>query len=131
MDGILSTLKVCLSFGIGVLGWFLGGFDTMLITLLVFMLVDYITGILNAIANKKLCSSVGFKGLLKKVLIILLVGSINILGIAMEIDGLRYLVISFYLANEGISILENACKLGVPVPEKIKDVLEQLKEGEN
>lgn len=130
MDGILSTLKLCLSFGIGVLGWFLGGFDTMLITLLVFMVVDYITGIINAISNKKLCSSVGFKGLLKKVLIILLVGSINILGIAMNIDGLRYLVISFYLANEGISILENACKLGVPIPEKIKDVLEQLKEGE-
>ena len=48
----------------------------------------------------------------------------------MEIDGLRYLVISFYLANEGISILENTCKLGVPIPEKIKEVLEQLKEGE-
>ena len=118
-----SGFLLCLSY----LGYFLGGFDTMMVTLLMFMAIDYVTGVLNAIKKKKLSSRIGRDGILKKVFIILLVGSVNLLGLAVGIDELRYLVISFYLANEGISILENGCELGVPIPQKVKDVLEQLK----
>ena len=102
----------------------------MMVTLLFFMGIDYLTGVMSAIYKKKLCSKTGFKGLLRKILIILLVGSVNLLSIAIEMDSLRYLVIAFYLANEGISIIENAAKIGVPVPRKIIDVLEQLREDE-
>lgn len=130
MNSVLTAVKLGLSAIIGFLGWFLGGFDTMLITLLIFIVIDYISGVINAIYKKKLCSSIGFKGILRKVLIILLVGSVNLLGIAINMDSLRYMVIAFYLANEGISIIENAAKIGVPVPQKIIDVLEQLREDD-
>lgn len=116
----LTTIGTCL-------GYLVGGFDTMMITLLSFMVIDYCSGIMCAIVKKDLDSSVGFKGILKKVMILLLVGVSNLLGQSTGIEGLRYIVISFYLANEGISIIENASILGLPIPQKIKDVLEQLK----
>ena len=103
----------------------------MMVTLLLFMCADYISGILCGISNKELSSEVGFKGIAKKIMILLLVGATNLLGQATGIEGLRYIVISFYLANEGISIIENASILGLPVPQKIKDVLEQLKNTSN
>lgn len=120
IKGVLTAIGTAL-------GYFLGGFDTMMITLLVFMAVDYITGVICGIVEHKLSSEIGAKGIFKKVFILLLVGSVNLLGIAINIEGLRYIVISFYLANEGISIIENASKIGLPVPQKIKDILEQLK----
>ncbi len=124
---IINSIKLGLT-AIGTwIGWLLGGFDTMMITLLLFMVIDYISGIMCAIEKKELSSSVGFKGIFKKVMILLLVGVGNLLGTSVGIEGLRYIVISFYLANEGISIIENASILGLPIPEKIKDVLEQLK----
>ena len=127
MVNILSYLKsgfvLCLSY----LGYFLGGFDSMMITLLIFMALDYISGIINAILKKKLSSKIGAKGIGKKVYILLLVGAVNLLGHALGIDELRYIVISFYLANEGISLIENGSELGVPIPKKIIEVLEQLK----
>jgi toxin secretion/phage lysis holin len=131
MKEIFINLKSGLLFCLTYLGYFLGGFDTMLITLLLFMVIDYITGVLVAIKKKKLSSKVGFDGILKKAFIILLVGSVNLLGIALGINELRYLVISFYLANEGISIIENGAKLNVPIPQKILDVLHQLKDEEH
>lgn len=131
MNNILTAIKVVFSFCGTMLGYFFGGFDVMMITLLVFMVIDYLSGLINAIIKKKVSSNIGFKGIAKKVLILLLVGSVNLLGIATGIEGLRYIIISFYLANEGISILENASKLGVPIPQKIKEILEQLKEGES
>lgn len=131
MNNILTAIKVGFSFCGTMLGYFFGGFDVMMITLLVFMVIDYISGLINAIIKKKVSSNIGFKGIAKKVLILLLVGSVNLLGIATGIEGLRYIIISFYLANEGISIIENASKLGVPIPQKIKEILEQLKEGES
>lgn len=109
------------------IGWLVGGYDTMMITLLLFMAADYLSGIICAIANKKLSSKIGFKGIAKKVMILLLVGATNLLGQAINIEGLRYIVISFYLANEGISIVENASLIGLPVPQKVKDILAQLK----
>lgn len=123
----ISYIKGGLTAVITWIGWLVGGYDTMMITLLAFMGIDYISGIMSAITRKELSSEIGAKGIFKKAMIILIVGVTNLLGLAIGIDGLRYIVISFYLANEGISIVENAAILGLPVPEKVKAVLEQLK----
>ena len=127
----ISALKIGLTTVISAIGWFVGSYDTMIITLLIFIVIDYISGIMCAIINKKLSSEVGFKGIFKKIMIILLVGLTNLLGQATGVEGLRYIIISFYLANEGISIIENSSILGLPVPEKVKDILEQLKQDKN
>lgn len=112
----------------GWLGYFLGGNDGLLIALVVFVAVDYLTGVMCAISDKKLSSEVGFQGICRKVLIFLLVGIAHILDAQVIGTGsvLRTAVIFFYLSNEGVSLLENAAHLGLPVPEKIKTVLEQL-----
>ena len=118
----------------GWLGYYLGGCDGILYALVIFVVMDYITGIMCAIADKVLSSEVGFKGIVRKVLIFILVGIANILDVQVINTGsiLRTAVIFFYLSNEGISLLENATHLGLPVPEKLKVVLKQLhdKEGE-
>lgn len=112
----------------GWLGYFLGGCDGLLIALVVFVAADYITGVMCAVADKKLSSEVGFKGICRKVLIFILVGIANILDVQVIGTGsvLRTAVIFFYLSNEGVSLLENAGHLGLPIPEKLKDVLTQL-----
>lgn len=112
----------------GWLGYFLGGCDGLILALLVFVVIDYITGVMCAIADKKLSSSVGFKGICRKVLIFLLVGIANILDVQVIGTGsvLRTAVLFFYISNEGVSLLENAGHLGLPIPVKIKTVLEQL-----
>lgn len=112
----------------GWLGYFLGGCDGLLIAPVVFVTVDYLTGVMCAVSDKKLSSEVGCKGICRKVLIFLLVGIANILDVQVIGTGsvLRTAVIFFYLSNEGVSLLENAAHLGLPVPEKIKIVLEQL-----
>ena len=112
----------------GWLGYFLGGCDGLLIALVVFVAVDYLTGVMCAVSDKKLSSEVGFKGICRKVLIFLLVGIANILDAQVIGTGsvLRTAVIFFYLSNEGVSLLENAAHLGLPVPEKMKDILAQL-----
>lgn len=117
----------------GWLGWFLGGCDGLVIALLVFVVIDYITGVMCAIADKKLSSSVGFKGICRKVLIFALVGIAHIIDAQVIKTGsvLRTAVIFFYLSNEGVSLLENAAHLGLPIPEKLKDVLEQLHDRSN
>ena len=112
----------------GWLGYFLGGCDGLLYALIAFVVIDYITGVMCAISNHTLSSEVGFKGICRKVLIFLLVGIGSILDAHVIGSGsvLRTAVIFFYISNEGVSILENAARLGLPVPEKIKVVLEQL-----
>ena len=112
----------------GWLGYFLGGCDGLLYALIAFVVIDYITGVMCAISNHTLSSEVGFKGICRKVLIFLLVGIANILDIHVIGSGsaLRTAVIFFYISNEGVSLLENAAHLGLPIPEKIKTVLEQL-----
>ena len=112
----------------GWLGWFLGGCDGLMYALIAFVAVDYITGIMCAIVDKRLSSAVGFKGICKKVLIFLLVGVANILDVNIIGSGsvLRTAAIFFYLSNEGVSLLENASHLGLPVPNAIKEVLQQL-----
>ena len=112
----------------GWLVYFLGGCDGLFYALLAFVAVDYITGVMCAIADKSLSSEVGFKGICRKVLIFILVGIANILDVQVIGTGsvLRTAIIFFYISNEGISLLENAAHLGLPVPEKLKVVLEQL-----
>ena len=112
----------------GWLGYFLGGCDGLLIALVAFAVTDYITGVMCAIADKKLSSEIGFKGICRKVIIFMLVGIAHVLDVNVITTGsvLRTAVIFFYLSNEGVSLLENAAHLGLPVPEKLKDVLEQL-----
>lgn len=112
----------------GWLGYFLGGCDGLLYALLAFVVIDYVTGVMCAVTDHKLSSSVGFKGICRKVLIFLLVGVANILDLHVIGTGsvLRTAVIFFYISNEGVSLLENAGHLGLPIPEKVKTVLEQL-----
>ena len=112
----------------GGIGWFLGGADGFLYALIAFVVIDYITGVMCAIVDKKLSSEVGFKGIFKKVLIFILVGVGNIIDVQVlgQAGVLRTAVIFFYLSNEGVSLLENAGHLGLPIPTKLKAVLEQL-----
>lgn len=110
----------------GWLGWFLGGCDGLLIALVLFVVIDYITGVMCAVSDHRLSSEVGFRGICKKVVIFLLVGIAQILDVQIIKTGsvLRTAVIFFYLSNEGVSILENAAHLGLPIPEKLKAVLD-------
>jgi toxin secretion/phage lysis holin len=112
----------------GLLGWFLGGFDGFLYALVALMVADYITGVMCAIVEKKLSSEIGFKGIFKKVLIFVLVGIGQMIDTNLIGDGsvLRTAIIFFYCSNEGVSMLENAGRLGLPIPEKLKDILAQL-----
>ena len=112
----------------GWLGWFLGGCDGLLYALLAFVVIDYVTGVMCAVVDRRLSSAIGFRGIFKKVLIFALVGIGHILDAYVIGMGsvLRTAIIFFYLSNEGVSLIENAAHLGLPVPEKLKAVLEQL-----
>ena len=112
----------------GWLGYFLGGCDGLIYTLLAFVILDYVTGIMCAVVDKRLSSQIGFKGLFKKVLIFALVGVAHLLDVQIlgAVGVLRTAVIFFYLSNEGVSLIENAAHLGLPIPAKLKAVLEPL-----
>ncbi|KAA9324546.1 MULTISPECIES: holin family protein [Bacillota] len=116
----------------GWLGYFLGGCDGLIIALILFVVIDYITGVMCAVVDKKLSSTVGFKGIFRKVLIFMLVGIANIIDVQVIKSGsvLRTAVVFFYLSNEGLSLIENSVHLGLPVPEKLKAVLKQLNDKE-
>ena len=128
MKEFWNTIQLVFAAVGGWLGYFLGGCDGLLYALLAFVVIDYITGVMCAISDKILSSEVGFRGICRKVLIFLLVGIANVLDVQIIGTGsvLRTAVIFFYISNEGVSLLENAAHLGLPVPEKIKTVLEQL-----
>ena len=128
MKELWNTVQIAFAAVGGWLGYFLGGFDGLLYALIAFMVVDYITGVMCAIVDKTLSSAVGFKGICRKVLILALVGIAHILDANIIGDGsvLRTAVIFFYISNEGVSLLENAAHLGLPIPEKMKEILAQL-----
>ncbi|MDO5151734.1 MAG: phage holin family protein [Eubacteriales bacterium] len=128
MKEFWTTVQVVFAGIGGWLGWFLGGCDGLLYALLAFVVIDYVTGIMCAVVDKKLSSAVGFKGIFKKVLIFALVGIGHILDTHVIGSGsvMRTAIIFFYLSNEGVSLLENAAYLGLPIPQKLKSVLEQL-----
>ena len=124
----------CLSALFGaILSFLFGSLDGFLITLIVFVVMDYITGVIDAIVNEELSSDVGFKGILKKVLIFAVVAVANIIDVRVIRQGsvLRTATVFFYLSNEGISILENIGNIGVPLPKKLIKVLKQLKEKDD
>ena len=133
MKEFWTTIQLAFAAVGGWLGWFLGGCDGLLYALLAFVVIDYITGIMCAIVDKKLSSAVGFKGICRKVLIFALVGIGHILDTQVVGDGnvIRTAVIFFYVSNEGVSLLENASHLGLPIPEKMKDILAQLHNRSN
>ena len=112
----------------GYLGYFVGGVDGLMTALIIFMVIDYITGLMCAIVDRKLSSEVGFKGIAKKVCIFVLVGIANIVDTQVIMNGsaIRTAVVFFYLSNEGLSVLENAAVIGLPIPDKLKAMLIQL-----
>ena len=128
MKEFWSFIQIVLTAVGGWLGWFLGGCDGLILALVIFAVLDYITGLMCAVADKKLSSAVGFKGICRKVLIFALVGVGHILDTQVIGTGsvLRTAITFFYLSNEGVSLIENAAHLGLPIPEKLKAVLEQL-----
>ncbi len=128
IDLIWTKIQIAITALGGWLGYFLGGLDGLLIALLVFVALDYVTGVMCAISDHKLSSAVGFRGICRKMVIFMLVGIGHILDVHVVGTGtaLRTAVICFYLSNEGISLLENASHLGLPVPNRLKTILEQI-----
>ena len=132
MKQIISTMQYVFAGVGGFMGWFLGGLDGFLYALIMFVAIDYLTGLMAAYVQKKISSEVGFRGICRKVAIFCLVGVGHVLDTQVIQNGsvLRTAVIFFYLSNEGISIIENIALIGLPVPKKLKDVLEQLRDDE-
>lgn len=125
---ILNIIKIGIAALGGCIGAFLGNVDGLILTLCLFMVTDYLTGVAVGITAHKLSSETGFKGLLRKILILVMVGIANCIDVYILQQGsvIRAAVIFFYLSNEGISILENSAALGLPIPKKLRDILEQL-----
>jgi len=128
MKDITNTIQIIIAAVGGYIGYFLGGWDGFLYALVAFVVIDYITGIMVAVLEKRLSSEVGFRGIFKKVLIFSLVAVGHIIDSKLIQNGgaIRTAVIFFYLSNEGISILENTAKIGLPIPERLREVLEQI-----
>lgn len=128
MKDVIHTIQIIFAAIGAYIGWFLGGFDGLLYALVAFVVLDYITGLMVAVLEKKLSSSIGFKGIFKKVLIFIFVGTGHIIDsyILQNGSAVRTAVIFFYLSNEGLSIVENAAKIGLPVPESLKKVFTEL-----
>lgn len=132
IDLIWTKVQIAIT-ALGVwLGYFLGGMDGLMIALIVLMTLDYVSGVMCAIIDKKLSSAVGFKGICKKVFILMLVGVAHIIDLHVVGTGsaLRGAVICFYMSNEGLSLLENAAHIGLPIPDKLRDILSQLHDKE-
>lgn len=128
MQNVIDKIQFAFAALGGFLGWFFGGLDGFLYALIIFVVTDYFTGILAAGIRKELSSEVGFKGIAKKVCIFLLVGMANVIDTQVLQNGaaIRTAVIFFYLSNEGLSILENSAVIGIPIPDKLKEMLIQL-----
>ena len=117
------------------LEWVFGEFNGLIYALIAFVVIDYITGVLCAITERKLSSDVGFRGISKKIMIFAMVAVGNVLdvvfaGVEADFSAIRAIIIIFYFINEGLSILENATRLGLPVPQKLKDTLAKLHKKE-
>ena len=132
MKDVWNVVQVMFAAVGGGIGWFFGELDGFFYALLAFVVIDYLTGVMCAIADRSLSSEVGFRGIFRKVLIFVMVGAGHILDAQVigSGDALRTAVIFFYISNEGVSLLENAAHLGLPVPEKLKEVLAQLHDRE-
>lgn len=129
MNDLIEGIRIAIVTIGGFIGGIVGGFDGLIYSLVAFVLIDYLTGVMAAIVEHQLSSEIGFKGIFKKVSIFMLVAVGHIIDSKLLGTGtaLRTAIILFYSSNEGISILENATRMGLPIPKKIKSVLEQLK----
>lgn len=128
MTKVFNLISICAGIVGGVLAKYLGGYDVVLKALVIMVVLDYFTGVLKAIATKTLSSEIGFRGLIKKIIIFILVAvSVVIEGVVGDAIPLREIVIVFFISNEGISLLENAAEF-VDIPDKLKDTLIQLRE---
>lgn len=132
MKDVWNAAQVVFAAVGGGIGWFFGELDGFFYALLAFVVIDYLTGVMCAIVDRSLSSEVGFRGIFRKVLIFVMVGAGHILDAQVigSGDALRTAVIFFYISNEGVSLLENAAHIGLPVPEKLKEVLAQLHDRE-
>lgn len=128
MKTVWNWIQTALAVVGGGLGWFFGEMDGFFYALIAFVVIDYLTGVMCAIIDKTLSSNVGFKGIFRKVLIFVMVGIGHVIDTQLigSGDALRTAVIFFYISNEGVSLLENAGHIGLPIPEKLKEVLAQL-----
>lgn len=134
MDNVLTHIKWAATLAGGTITALLGGWDLALQILVLFVVLDYITGLAAAWYEKKLDSSIGFRGIAKKILLFVPIALAYAIDKALGQEILRSLAIWFYMANEGLSIIENLSRTGVPIPEPLKAALEQLKQkgdGEN
>lgn len=132
METLKSIINLLVGVGGGIAAYLLGGIDSILIALIIFMIVDYISGVIASYFAKETSSKVGFKGILKKFVILLIVGLGVILERDLGIPAVREVAIMFFISNEGISILENATNIGIKVPACISNALEQVsKKGES
>jgi len=134
MQTVWAWIQIAIAAVGGFLGWAIGGLDGFVYALIAFVVIDYVTGIMCAVVEKKLSSAVGLRGIFKKVTILALVAVGHIVdmyvigatGIVSDYSAVRTAIIFFFLSNEGLSLLENAARLGLPIPQKLKDVLTQL-----
>ena len=135
MQTVWAWIQIAIAAVGGFLGWAIGGLDGFVYALIAFVVIDYITGIMCAVVEKKLSSAVGFRGIFKKITILALVAVghmvdehiIGAVGFVNDYSAVRTAIIFFFLSNEGLSLLENAASLGLPIPQKLKDVLAQLR----
>lgn len=132
MKNVINSIQLIFTAIGGYVGWFLGGVDGFMYALITFVIIDYVTGLMVAVLERKLSSEIGFRGIFKKVLIFAMVGIGNIIDVYLIKNGsaIRTAVLFFYISNEGISIIENSAKIGLPIPQKLKDILEQLNKEE-
>ncbi len=128
MEKIILYIKIASSVIMSGISYFLGGFDVLFVCLLTLVVIDYISGVLSALCKKTLSSRTGFVGIIKKVCIFLVVAVATMVGIFTGVETIRDLTVSFYIANESVSILENLGNIGVPLPQKLKEVLMQIRE---
>lgn len=130
MKDIIGTLQIIFTAVGGYIGWFIGGFDGLTYALLAFVVIDYISGVMVAVLEKKLSSSIGFKGIFKKILIFIFVGVGHIVDFHILKNGsaVRTAVIFFYISNEGLSIIENSSKIGLPIPSSLRNIFKDLRE---
>lgn len=128
MEKLFNTASILVGVIGGAVVKLFGGFDTMMNVLLAMMVLDYASGVIKAISQRRLSSEIGFKGLLKKATALLVVAAANVIGQAFgDHAPIREIVITFYAANEGISLLENAASVSNKVPQRLKDILLQLR----
>lgn len=130
MSNFLVTLKYSVALVGGLLTALLGGWDVALQVLVLFVVLDYITGLVAAYEEQNLNSRVGFRGIAKKILLFVPVAVAYWLDMLLGQEILRNLAIFFYIANEGLSMMENLGRAGVPFPEQVQTALEQLKRAE-